>query len=115
MTWSSYEVEEQIVNVFEAISTETEGLAVLAQNAAYKRHNYEMASATEWLMLVDTKAPEKIKAAMVMNKVGPLKLDAEISEALVDSKRAALRSLYAQADLCRSLMATARKVQDAEL
>jgi hypothetical protein len=95
-----------------AIAAETEGLAVLAQNAAYQRHNYEQEQASAWLLLADTKANETIKKAMVTQKVGALKLDAELAEAMVDAKRAMLRSLYAQADLLRSLMATARKFQD---
>lgn len=115
MSWSSVDVEEQIEHVYGAISDETEGLDVLAQNAAYKRHDYEMRNALAWMKLADTKAPEAVKKAMIFSEIGHLKLDAEIAEAMVDSKRAALRSLYVQADLLRSLMATARKLQDAEL
>lgn len=113
--WSSVDVEEQIERVFEAIGAETEGLAVLAQNAAYKRHHYEQEQASAMIALAGTKgATDTIKKAMVTQQCGQLKLDAELAEGLVDAKRAGLRSLYVQADLLRSLMATARKFQDAD-
>lgn len=115
MSWSPLEVEEQIQAVYEAISAETDGLDALAQSAAHRRHNYEMRNALKWMELSAVKAPEVVKKAMIMSEIGPMKLDAEIAEAMVDAKRASLRSLYVQADLLRSLMATARRMQDAEL
>lgn len=115
VTWSAVDVEEQIYVVFKRLDDEVYGLDVLAQAAAHSRHNYEMSNAMQWMRLADTKATEQIKKAMVMSAVGPLKLAAELAEGQVEAKRAVIRSLHVQADLLRSLMATARKYQEGEI
>ncbi len=106
--------------VIEEMDTVACELLSLAQRAAATRRAYEQAQASAWLAVQGTKATEATKKAMVHFSttdfegeevtVGDLRYMAEVAEAVVDSKRAAMRAMGYQADMLRSLLATNRAV-----
>lgn len=106
--------------VIEEMDTLACEMLSLARRAAEVRRAYEHAQASAWLSVQDVKATEAVKKAMVHFStvafegedvsVGDLRYMAECADAVVDSKRAAMRALGFQSDMLRSLLATNRAV-----